>query len=89
MVSCGLKGGGKKKAKALMAKAADFICQSTQRSILANVFVVMDAHSNTTTGFLQYVSGERSPTYGLPLDVIKQFLGQDLLRAIDDVADQA
>lgn len=89
MVSCELKGGGEKKGKVLMAKAADFIRQSTQRSIPANVFVVMDAHSDTTTGFLQYAGGERSPTYGLPSDVIKWFLGQDLLRAMDDAADQA
>lgn len=72
-----------------MTKAVDFIHRSTQRNVPANVFVVMDTHSDTSTGFLQHAGGECSPVYGLPSDVVKRFLGQDLLGAMNNAANQA
>ena len=72
-----------------MTKAVDFIHRSTQPNVPANVFIMMDTHSDTSTGFLQHAGRECSPVYGLPSDIVKQFLGQDLLGAMNNVANQA
>lgn len=80
---------GDNKATALMGKGAKFIARSIQSGVPANIFVVLDTHSDNKTGGLQWGGGQTKPRYSPASQVLNRFCGDEFLAAMKAAADQA
>jgi hypothetical protein len=81
--------GGDSKAQASMGKGARFIERSNRSGVPANVFVVLDTHSDNKTGGLQWGGGTSKPKYSPVSQVVRRFCGEEFLAAMKAAATKA
>jgi hypothetical protein len=71
LLNAELKANGEKKAN-------KFIQCSVQSCTLVNMFIVLNTHLDTETGFLQYSGGQQNLKYIMASKVIENFRSEDL-----------
>lgn len=84
-----LKGNGQKKAQTAMRNGIAFIRRSILSDVPANTFVLVDTHSDTNTGGLQWSGGATGPKHVLASEVLQKFCGGDFLSAMKAAANKA
>lgn len=84
-----MKPNSERKAGASMRKAVEFIQRSTQSELPANVFVVLDTHSDVKSGGLQWGGGATRPKFSPASELVARFCGQEFLGAMKAGADRA
>ncbi|KAF8439433.1 hypothetical protein L210DRAFT_858142 [Boletus edulis BED1] len=76
---------GERQAHKAMAAAIDFIQRSISSAVSANMFILIDTHSETLTGGLQCTAGSK-PTYSLTTKLLKDFCSDDFLNTMKTAA---
>ena len=77
-----LKKSGQPAAQREMAEGRKFIQQSIACSVPTNTFVVIDTHTETETGNLQYGGGETRPEFAPASEVIRGYCGEALYKTM-------
>lgn len=84
-----MKPHGETAALAEMKKAAQFIKKSVRSDVPANVFILIDTHSDTMTGALQWGVNQGSPLQGTTSELLRKFCGDDFMCAMKEASDVA
>ncbi|KAI9568139.1 hypothetical protein HD554DRAFT_2172537 [Boletus coccyginus] len=84
-----LKGTRGKKAAAMAAEGAEFVKRSVEFGVPANVFVVVDTHSDAQSGALKYAGRASSPQYSPASEVVREFVTPQLLAEMKSAAARA
>ena len=79
MVHALLKASGESAAQGKMDELCNFVEQSTELDLPANVFVVLDTHAETDTGSLQYAGGRVNPAFAPASEVVRDYCGEVLI----------
>lgn len=89
LIDVSLKPNGQKKALKETAVGASFVARSIRSNVPANCFLVIDTHSDSHSGGLQWGGGMTAPKAGPPSDVLSQFCGAKFFKAMESASNAA
>lgn len=72
-----------------MLTGAEFLDLSIKSNVPANTFVVLDTHSDSLTGGLQYAGGTTASQSAIASDVLDNFAGPSFLLKLRETAERA
>ncbi|KAI9568141.1 hypothetical protein HD554DRAFT_2172539 [Boletus coccyginus] len=87
LVDIDLKVNGQAAALKEMEPVCKFIDRSTQSTVPANTFFVVDTHSDTLTGGLQWAGGVTAPKMAPASELLSEFCGKPVLGAMMKAAE--
>lgn len=89
LVTASLRTGGEKRAEKGMKKCLDFIKRSVRSDVPANVFFVIDTHSQDGTGLILTEDENRGARHSLPSECVRDYAGMQFLQAMHSAAELA